>query len=136
MVIPSKLLFSNSSPTDECGNWCHQRLEGLPIENTRQSREISMASCKWPPASTITLKELQWSYLHIPITNVDLGWVGNKIEKQLETKEVIHKRSAEQATANLATSKTLSTQVIGKAKPCGHPAGYEHWSRRWVDTLT
>lgn len=90
--------------------------------------EISMASCKWPPASTITLKELQWSYLHIPITNVDLGRVGNKIEKQLETKEVIHKRSA--------TSKTLSTQVIGKASPCGHPAGYEHWSRRWVDTLT
>ena len=43
---------------------------------------------------------------------MDLGRVGNNIEKQLETKEEIRKRSAEQATANLATSKTLSTQVI------------------------
>ena len=82
MVMPSKLLLLNSSPTDERGNWCHQRLEGLPIENTRHIGEVSMASCKWPLASTITVKELQWSYLHIPKTNVDLGRVVNKIEKQ------------------------------------------------------
>lgn len=96
-----------------------------------------MASCKWPLASTITMKELQWSYLHIPITNVDFGRVGGKFEKQLlVTKAVIHKRSAEQATANLATSKALSMQAHGNASPWGHPAGHENLLRRWLDPLT
>ena len=134
MVFPSKLLLFNSSPIDDCGNWCHQSLEGLPITVKIQGR---VGRFPWHPASGHWPAPSQWKNLHIPITNVDFGRVGGKFEKQiLVTKAVIHKRSAEQATANLATSKALSMQAHGNASPWGHPAGHENLLRRWLDPLT
>jgi len=43
---------SNSLPTDELGNWCHQRLVGVRA-NPRHSREVPWQQCEREPALQI-----------------------------------------------------------------------------------
>ena len=68
----------NSSPINEHGNWCHQRLvearQKIPGNAGRfyNGEPVSgKQPCKRPPTSTITLKELQWRNLPYPIPTMN-----------------------------------------------------------------
>ena len=136
-----------------------------PHPNTRHSREVSnpvsgKQPCKWPPTSTVTLKELQWRNLPDPIPTMNnflwgVGRAGcriiwqNRRPKQRSTKlnwasklpiwwpkqwsvqGTDPQRSAQQTTAILAARAQM--QAHCEASPCGHPTDPgDRWTH-WLE---
>ena len=107
-------VYLHTLPTDELGDWCHQRLVGALCKYQAQ-RGGSMATL-WAGTSIITLKQLQWRNLPdtIPTMNHFLWgvgragcWIGKqRWEKQWSTS------STEQANCRYGDQSSDPSKVV------------------------
>jgi len=94
------LLWKDSSPMDEVGNRCHERLVGaLHRYEAKQGGfhgdPVSRNQpCQQPPTSTVTRKELQWKYLLKPNSHkIGREGQGRKFSTELTRKNLLWSQS-------------------------------------------
>ena len=121
------MLKSNSSPIDELGNWCQQRLVGAQCKYEAQQGGFHGDSvsgnqpCQRPPTSTVTLKELQWKYLPNTVLTY-LGLTSNKGGKDRVVNLLVkHFRKSTVMAKQKKMANKVDSSALGRANPYGHP---------------
>ena len=129
-------MLLNSTPIDELGNWCHERLVG-PCASMRQSRKVSMATL-WAGTSPSSGKQPARNfsgntYLTQNLSRSDFqwGWKGQGTKFASEATEKI--RYDGKATADGEQGWFVS-MLQGKPlwAPCMQTRWKGHW-RHWLE---
>ena len=107
----------NSSPIDELGNWCQERLVGRPAQVLGTAGRFPWRPCERESALPAATNQ----HRHLP--NTYLGQTSNKGGKGLGRKFLAKHCSNTAIIAKLQQmANTADLSAHGEANPCGHPA--------------